>query len=358
MSRYSYPNIYTRKYKTQGGKTRIIFYCQFRDWKGTRRTFPVGDNFEQAKKLRDQYLIRNREKHDFDRVETPTLLFPAWVEKWLALTVEKRSHDKDQRSAARLVEYFGNVAPGEITSTKVEAYKRFRREQTSKYGRVFSPGSINRELACLRSILIMIEQDRELRDASGERVPRPKIKLFLEKNQRARTVTPDEYLKLKSQLPAPYDAILTIMWELGSRETETCLLQRSCVDIEQELLTFTATKSGEVRTVPMGPVVAAVVRPSLAEAPAEQLFPGATRFKFWHYFKRARKETGILDVTLHDFRRTFRTRKADEGYNPKAVMLIMGSKDVRVFEGHYNQPQLPSLRAVVGGSTADTVPTK
>jgi integrase len=359
MSRYSYPNIYTRKYKTRGGAARVMFYCQFKDWKGVRRTFPLGDQYEQAKKLRDQYLSQNREQYDFDQVETLVLRFPAWVEKWLSLTVEKRSHDKDIRSARRLAAFFGAVAPGEITSVRVEEYKRHRREQVSKYQRAFAPATINRELACLRSILIMIEESRELKDRSGERVPRPKIKLYPEPQQRKRTITMDEYRRLKAGVAAPYDLVLTIMWELGSRETETCFLRRSRVDLLNELLTFTETKT-EPRTVPMGPRVAEVLGPylsGLAEG-EERLFPRATRFKLWGQFKRARKQTGILDVTLHDFRRTFRTRKADEGWNPKAVMLIMGSKDVRVFEGHYNQPQLPSLRAVVSGVMPDIVPRK
>lgn len=154
-----YPNIWARSYVTSRGLKRTLYYCEFRDWKGIRRTFPVGDIPDVAKQLRDQYLAQNSHKYDFDKAHEPATLFSVWADYWLALTAHKRSHDKDQRSVSRLKEFFGNALLNEIPPSRIEEYKMWRRGQMTKYGAAPKPATINRELACLRAALILAEQD-------------------------------------------------------------------------------------------------------------------------------------------------------------------------------------------------------
>lgn len=352
MKKYSYPNLYVRKFRSRGGRTRVLFYCRFTDWTGKRRLFACGDDFERAKRKRDDYLRLNDQQHDFDEQHHAVLLRD-WAEQWLTLTATKRSHVRDAMVVRRhLIPAFGDVIPGEITELQVETYKRQREQETTRFGTPPAPATINRELSALRSILIMVHNARRLLDRKGVLVPRPKIRLLKEPPRRDRVITWEEYQALKQRLPAPYSAIITVLWELGARETETCFLQRSSVDLVRETLTFTQVKT-DPRTVPLNTVLIQTLAPYVqGEGEDDRLFSGATKDKFWWHFKRARRATGLADVWPHDFRASFITRMIDAGFNPKTVALITGSKDMRVLMRHYDRPSFASMRAVIGNTVA------
>lgn len=347
---------------------RTLYYVKFLDWKGTRRTFPAGDSFERAREVLDYRRGQNVLRYDFDQEkkqkeqQANVWTFQDGADTWLSVTKDKRSHSKDEVSVERLVTFFRprTAVLADVTADLVEEYKQWRRQQPTRYKKPPTNGTINRELACLRSILVLAHQSRKLRDQAGNILPRPIIRMLRETGERKRIASEAEYHAILAAMEKE-DAkcVLTIMWEMGSRESETCRMRASCVNFARDVITFKETKTKE-RTVPMAPAVRAILQDWIARHPGrEMLF--CSRHHFYWYFKKAREKAGITDLWVHDFKRTFITRMLNRGVNYKIVMEMTGNTDIRVFHRAYNQPSMEDLRglfrqASVNGVSTETFP--
>lgn len=332
-------HISVRTYRTRDGRKRELYYVKFTDWQGKRRTIPAGDDAQVAVKLRNKLLEQNRLHHDFEAEERPLTNFTLWSDQWLVLNTHKRSAAKDKMSVSRLQAFFGTCRLSEISASRIEEYKAWRRTQLTKFNTAPKPGTINRELAVLRSLLVLASQD-------GLLEKRPIVRMLREYNQRDRLASEQEYRALLQHLPPALRPILIILWELGPRKEEVVGLPWSCVDLEHDTLTFEATKT-ERRTIPMSPRVKQVL--SGIDRTGARVFSCTIHSFNWHY-KQAKKQAGISGLWIHDFRRTFITRKYAEGWDYKRIMLITGHRSMIVHD-RYNKPSFASLREVVNAAS-------
>ena len=60
-------HLYKRQYQTGNGDWSTVHYGRFTDWKGKRRTFPLGDDLESARDRLGELRRLNRGRFDFDK---------------------------------------------------------------------------------------------------------------------------------------------------------------------------------------------------------------------------------------------------------------------------------------------------
>jgi integrase len=166
--------------------------------------------------------------------------------------------------------------------------------------------------------------------------------MLQEENQRERIATEAEYLLMRSHLPEPLRPILTLCWELGLRISEVLKLRWPHVDLLRDVLEIHDTKR-RPRVIPLP----AHVKALLLAVPRteERLFP-VSRHAFNHHYRQAIQTSGVRGLWVHDFRRTFITRKLAEGWDYKRIMLITGHRSLVVFD-RYAKPTLEHLREVL-----------
>ena len=84
----------------------------------------------------------------------------------LAEVKAKRSYDRDKRSLMKLQEFFGKRLLKDLTPALVEAYRQKRLNEPSYRGHLTKPATINRELACLKTLF-----NKGIRNGHAERNP-------------------------------------------------------------------------------------------------------------------------------------------------------------------------------------------
>ena len=73
----------------------------------------------------------------------------------------KRSYYRDQRSVRLLLPHFGDRLLKDITPATVEGYKQKRLADTNYKGTTTKPATVNREMACLKTIFSKGCKERE-----------------------------------------------------------------------------------------------------------------------------------------------------------------------------------------------------
>lgn len=339
------PNLFVRTYVTARGERRRRYYVRFRDWKGIDREVPAGDLLAAAKDLRNTLLSQNLNRHDFDADTAPGMTFCQWADQYLALKRTITSYDRYVLACAPLKQYFGALALRNLTASRIKGYCVARQQSTTRFGTAPSPATINRELLCLRAMLILAERDRLIDH-------RPHIEMLQEHNLRDRTATPEEYYRLLGAMPEHMRPVLLLMKELGLRVSEAVNLQSNQIDWQTRVIRLTAasTKTKRARILPMNDEVEQALQSLAHDQPAGRLFwhrsKPMTRHHFGDHFARVCKTLGIQGLWIHDLRGTFATEKLAAGHDRTLIRRITGHASDRAFD-RYVRPDLKDLRRVV-----------
>jgi integrase len=225
----------------------------------------------------------------------------AWEEavvRWLLETKHKATHDDDKAKLRWLDPYLGGKHLDEIDRTLIDRIK-FDREKIS------SPGTTNRYLALIRSILKRACDEWEWID----RVP--KFKLFKEAEGRVRSLTLHEFDRLRLELPEHLADMAVFSVMTGLRSANVKGLEWRYVDLERKHAWIPGSKhkNGKPHSVPLNEMALAVVRKQLGKHPT-RVFTyrgepvGQCNTKAWY---AALERAGIEDFRWHDLRHTFAT---------------------------------------------------
>jgi integrase len=351
-------HLWRRRYETANGERREKFYARFTcKLKHKARCEPLGSDLAAAKESITRILGDNVAGKDFDQEQQVQgmTLFP-WVERFEQVKASKRSLSKDKESAAKLKAHFGNCALESITTSAIEAYKQKRLTEKTKRGSAPKPATINREVAFLRSLLVLAARDRLIEHI-------PYVELFEENNQRDRIASNAEFQAILEHSDEHLKEILGCLWDTGMRKREVLKLTWDRVDLKNDLITLGAlakdgqvdTKTKQARLIPLSPRLKAAL---LAIWQREKggkvsritdrvfLFRGKPIERFDRSYKTACEKAGVNGLWIHDIRATFATRKIAEGFDRDWVKMITGHKTDNVFK-RYNRPSLESLRRVV-----------
>ena len=344
MKRRLPPNLYQRTYRTRAGYQQTLFYVQFTDWKGIRRSFPAGPVLQGAKDLCNQLLSQNAQRFDFEKAKSPgPTLFP-WIDKFLDLKMAKLSHDKDLRSAKRLKDHFGNCPLDEIVASRIQAYRQGRAKDGLK------ESSINREIAFLRSVLRLAHQD-------GALSRMPFILFAPEHNERDRTATEKEYRQLLRLLSPDIRDVIEILWEMGFRISEVLDIEARDLNLKSGVIEMSRIrkKSGLKKPLPLSPRAKALLTARVRRMKkGEGRVFNLTRYQVHWAYRAAAKEKGIMGLWIHDLRGTFATRKEIEGWPRKFIMEFTGHRTENAFR-RYSRPTFDHLKQLIGAKRGNRV---
>lgn len=326
------PNLYQRQYLTRGRYKRTLYYARFYDWKHVRRVFPLGPDFNEAKDRLAEYLRLNRQRHDFDKPDKPDTL-AAWIDKLIALKQGSPIAERHGYSAKRLKAFFKDRRLGEVTHAAMLEYRRQRKA-------VASVATINRELALLKSVLILAKHEGALPEL-------PVIPFEEEHNDRVRTASDIEYRRVLKMLRQGDRDFAEIIREMGFRPKDVHAITPADLDMRNKAIDMgrIRSKHGHKRPLPLSPRAWAILsRRARTKTPHELLFP-FTRHRIRTAWKRACDRLGIRDLWLYDLRATFVTAKLREGWPVKFVREFSGHRTNTI--ERYVRPTMEDLKAFI-----------
>lgn len=304
--------------KNKNGNWKIDFRC-----KGRRITRIIGPSKREAEAiaatLKADIL---RDPYGFGR-KKPEVLFEDHAKEFLELYSKqnKRSWQRDEISLAHLTEFFKGKYLSEITPESIEKYRAKRKADG------LSPATINRELACLKTLF-----NKAIEWEKAERNPAAKVKKFREPNTMERILTPDESDRLLNSASPVLRSVLLLALNTAMRSGEIKHLRWRDVDFVKGFILIEDSKSGRSRKIPMsGPVFDMLHEMSrnrefVFENPKTQTC--YTSFKT--AFEGACRREEIKGVRFHDTRHTAISRMIEAGVDLVTVSKIAGHSDIRM----------------------------
>jgi integrase len=143
-------------------------------------------------------------------------------------------------------------------------------------------------------------------------------------------------------------AYMVAALQTGARRGELCRLSGVNADWKMKTITLRATKSKTVRTLPMSEPLEALLR-SLPRSldPAAPLLPPVRPEELTRAFRRYVRTIGLADLTFHDLRHDVGSTLAMAGVPQRAIMEILGHRDLRM-SARYQHVAPDHLRSAVG----------
>lgn len=226
---------------------------------------------------------------------------------------------------------FGASRLDEITADEIERYKQSRLEQK------LSPSTVNRDLACLRRILLFAVKKDVI--ATTPFVAH-KVE-FLQEHRRERVLTFDEERKYLAAAMQPLRDVAQIMLELGLRPGEVCCIRRENVHLGA-VPPFIHIPGGKtansVRDVPITQKARDILKQRISNAAGEYLFP--RRIGTGHDWsqpmselepahRKALRESKLARFRIYDLRHTAATRMAEAGTDVLSLARLLGHSDLK-----------------------------
>jgi integrase len=201
--------------------------------------------------------------------------------------------------------------------------------------------TVNRELALLRSLLNLFEEDGIVEGYAAPRFTSNNGKNALIKSERdharKRVCSADEFKALCENMPRPAVRVLAALNLTAMRVNEVINLPWSYVDEKAGFIRLPAeyVKEGKPRNVPIVPELQAILNELKAEQRKVATIGGRVFTRNGRpmksirtAFEEAREVAGIADLRLHDFRHTAVTRWALMGI-PQAAIMAAGHHSIQ-----------------------------
>jgi excisionase family DNA binding protein len=257
--------------------------------------------------------------------------------------VNKRSADRDRFSVAHLKAFkdFQNKTLLEISPLNVEAYKAHRKAEGA------SPATINRELACLKTIF-----NKGVEWGKIERTPISRVKKFKEPPAKERILTNEEIRRLLITAKPHLKPILIVLLNTGMRKSEALSLRWENVDLRKGFIYVAASdsKGGRSRTIPMSSRVLETLEDLRNGSNSEYVFVNPeTKRNFvdvTESFKSALRDARIEGVRIHDLRHTAASKMVEAGVDLVTVSKILGHSSIQMTM-RYAHPTPENMRRAV-----------
>jgi integrase len=267
----------------------------------------------------------------------PPPLFKVFAEQFLERTRNEMRPNTSRCygvSLKSLKPRFGAMRLDEITADGIERFKQFRLEQ----GR--SPSTVNRDLACMRRILLYAVKKDVIATTPflAHKVE------FLEEHRRERVLSFDEERKYLAAAKQPLRDVATIMLEIALRPGEVLAIRREDVNLGAvpAFLHVPAGKTANsVRDVPITQRAREVLKRRMSGAEGEYLFPrrigsgydwSAPMTELEPAHRRALHESKITRFRIYDLRHTAATRAAEAGTDVLSLAKLLGHSDLKTTE--------------------------
>ncbi len=250
------------------------------------------------------------------------ILFETFAKDYLKLHSKqnKQSCSRDEYSLIPLKRFFKGKNLSDITVELIEKYKVKRRE-------VVSPATVNRELACLKTMF-----SKAIEWEKVETNPVKKIKMYKEDNVKEWILTNDEIKRLIETASSHLKPILMIALNTGMRRNEILSLKWENVNMSKGYILIENSKSGKPRKIPMNLLVREAFRN--IERVSEFVFYNSKTNNYIKdiktAFKSACERAEIKELRLHDLRHTSATKMIEAGVDLVTVSKILGHSSIQM----------------------------
>jgi integrase len=332
--------LHKRQYPTSGGDWSTKYYGIFVCWDGVRRTFPLGDNLDDARDElgRLRTLDKGRfdwakEKEEHKKAKIKALTLSEWLDRYLDLMKNTPSYDTKTAQCAHLKRLLGHLPLSEITKVRIMEYKQRRlseplmRHGEPVEGTVIQGATVNREVSCLIAALNLAAEEG-LCDGA------PRVKKERE-TPRERILTDKEYSALLTASPRWLQRVVVAANEAALDQGVLLGLTWDCVKDGLISIKGGRSKTGARQVVGISPALNEVLdelRTEYRRIPnmdkrvftkKGKVIPKAT---LRHAFDNAVQDAKVEDFQFRDFRHCARTRWAAAGLPYEVAEIGLGHK--------------------------------
>ena len=325
-----------------------VWWIEYYDLDGRRRRQRIGNDKASAEQeLRTVLKARTEGRHIKKSPDTRTLFktLAAWYLD-LPEVKAKRSYSWDQRSVKLLLPHFGDRLLKDITPATVESYKQKRLADTNYKRTTTKPATVNRELACLKTIF-----SKGVKNGKAEHNPTQGVKLLKENNIRDRVLSLEEYDNLLTHCLPYLKPLVKLAYHTGMRLGEILGLTWGKVDLKEGFIILAPEdcKTNEGRIVPLAGELMEMFKAMPRGLPGVPVFlrNGKPITSIREAFQAARRGANLDGFNFHDLRHTFINNRRLEGHDYFRIMAATGHKTMSVFK-RYNTVSREELRALVG----------
>jgi len=273
----------------------------------------------------------------FDIAQTEKRIpFTKLAERFMEYSrANKKSYERDVTSLKFLNKHFGDKTIQQINTWHVEQYKSKRQKEDTRYGRPPSKATINRELACLKTMF-----NKAIEWGMTSTNPAKNVKLFKENNINLRILSDEELKALYDNANDLLKSVLIVAVNTGMRRSENHNLKWEDINFKEGFLTVGDSKNGDSRTIPFNDILADTLLRLKEHSNSEYVFSHSdgTPIKsvkkgFWSALKRS----GINHCRFHDLRHTFASKLVMAGVDIVTVQELMGHKSI-IMTKRYSHP--------------------
>ena len=344
-----------RNLKEFGGR----WYLDF-TFKGKRIRQFGGYTKDQARNVLAKLRIEKLdEKLGFKKPNGEAILFETFAKEYLELYAKqnKRSWARDEISLENLKRSFRGKSLRDIGPEDAERYKAKRKAQVS-------PATVNRELACLKTLF-----NKAVEWGKIETSPIKAVKKFKENNVKERILSASEVGRLLEAAGPEIRPVLITALNTGMRRGEILSLKWEDVNFVKGFILIENSKSGRSRKVPMNNLVIETLRavPRVAEHvffnPETKTHIKDVKTGFKSACSRAKekpddkKDPGIVGVRFHDLRHTAASKMIEAGVDLVTVSKILGHSSIQMTM-RYAHPTPENMRLAVEKLGAMLDPTR
>jgi integrase len=218
------------------------------------------------------------------------------------------------------------------------------KENEGGLGGKATPATINRELACLRTIF-----KRAVNEEKITSTPMAWFMLLFEDNVRNRVLNDEEFNRLIEKAPEHIVPILITAWGTGMRKGEIVNLKWEQVNLQKGLITLRGdeTKTGRGRVVPISQRLKSLLQGLTRNGGHVFLNRGRQIKNINAAFSTAATASRLKGLWFHDLRHCFVTRMRRSGVADRVIMEITGHRTFECFR-RYDTISADDLLAAVG----------
>jgi len=253
----------------------------------------------------------------------------------------RETQDFYQRRYDELLAYDGFECPlSEIDEERIDAFRTWKQGQISRFGRTYSPVSVNRCLATLKRALRLAYRWQMI-----DRVPQ----ISLLKGERQKDTVLYRECEQDFLAAAPQNlytcALLSI--DLGLRLKEYLALRKERIRLSSapgaplgyvEVRAFHDPLKSHYsnRDVPLTSRARSTLERVSKDSYTETLFP-IPKSTLQHQMQRTCRKLGLEGLSLHSFRHTFGTRLGEAGASAHVVKQLMGHSSITVSQRYVHK---------------------
>lgn len=206
-------------------------------------------------------------------------------------------------------------------------------------GRFKTPVTPNKVLTRFKHIL-----EAAIRWGYLTNSPAKFLKRVKEPNRKFKLLTPEQEQQLLIRANPRLRLYILFAMYTGARRGSLYQLEEQDVDLTTKTVRFRKTKNGEDVIVPLHPQIEAISERLLTGDKTRKLLPRyESPMAVSQLFRRLCQRCGIDDFRFHDFRHTVGAKMGEAGANPKAIMAMLGHKDIKMTM-RYTHIQLDVVR--------------